>query len=70
MHCALGPWTAWFSATDGLRCVEGLLTVLEDDAALRASIPSFDAVLEDLDALHEVLIVAKKKHARFRLEIA
>jgi hypothetical protein len=66
---ALGPWTAWFSPTDGLRCVEGLLEVLENDA-IRATIPMVEAVLEDLTALQDVLIVAKKKHARFRLEIA
>ena len=67
---ALGPWMSWFSPTDGLRCVERLLTVLEDDAAVRATIPSIEAVLEDLAALHDVLVVAKKKNARFRLEIA
>lgn len=67
---ALGPWTAWFSATDGLRCVEGLLEAIERDASLRATIPSVDTVLADLAALQDVLIVAKKKHARFRLEIA
>ena len=67
---ALGPWTAWFSATDGLRCVEGLLSRLEGNAALRATIPAVDAVMEDLSALQDVLIIAKKKHARFRLEIA
>jgi hypothetical protein len=66
---ALGPWTAWFSPTEGLRCVEGLLEAL-DDAAVRARIPSVDGVLADLRALWTVLLVAKKKKARFRLEIA
>jgi hypothetical protein len=66
---AIGPWTAWFSATDGLRCVEGLLAALGDPDA-RARIPSVDAVLDDLDALEDVLIAAKKKNARFRLEVA
>jgi hypothetical protein len=66
---ALGPWTAWFSPTDGLRCVEGLLAVLED-ARARARIPSVDAVIDDLDALQDVLLVAKKKKVRFRLELA
>jgi hypothetical protein len=66
---AIGPWTAWFSATDGLRCVEGLLSAL-DDPGVRARITLVDGVLEDLRALHDVLVVAKKKKARFRLEIA
>lgn len=66
---AIGPWTAWFSPTDGLRCVEGLLSVLEDPSA-RARIPSVNAVIDDLDALQDVLIVAKKKKVRFRLELA
>ena len=66
---AIGPWTAWFSPTDGLRCVEGLIAALED-ANARDRIPSVDAVLDDLDALQDVLLVAKKKKVRFRLEIA
>lgn len=66
---AIGPWTAWFSATDGLRCVEGLLVALEDPAA-RARVPMIDVLVDDLYALYEVLVVAKKKRARFRLEIA
>ena len=66
---AIGPWTAWFSPTDGLRCVEGLLAVLEDPKA-RDLIPTVDAVIDDLDALQDVLIVAKKKKVRFRLELA
>lgn len=66
---ALGPWTAWFSPTEGLRCVEGLLDAL-DDPATRARISSVDGVIDDLEALHAVLLVAKKRRARFRLEIA
>lgn len=66
---ALGPWTAWFSPTDGLRCVEGLLEAL-DDPAVRARIPAAEAVASDLGALFDVLVIAKKKHARFRLEVA
>lgn len=66
---ALGPWTAWFSPTDGLRCVEGLLSALED-ARVRERIPSVDGVIDDLTALHRVLVLAKRKKARFRLEIA
>lgn len=66
---AIGPWTAWFSCTDGIRCVEGLLEALEDSRT-RARIPSVDGVIDDLTALHDVLLVAKKKKARFRLEIA
>lgn len=66
---AIGPWTAWFSPTDGLRCVEGLLAALEDPA-VRARIASVDLLLEDLGALHRVLLHAKKRKARFRLEIA
>lgn len=66
---ALGPWTAWFSATEGLRCVEGLLAALQVPAH-RARIASIDPVLADLDALHDVLLVAKKKKARFRLEVS
>lgn len=65
---ALGPWTEWFSPTDGLRCVEGLLAALAD-AAQRARIPYADAVIDDLAALEDVLLVAKKRKARFRLEI-
>lgn len=66
---AIGPWTAWFSPTDGLRCVEGLLSALEDPRA-RDLIPAVDAVIDDLDALQDVLVIAKKRKARFRLEIA
>lgn len=66
---ALGPWTAWFSPTDGLRCVEGLLDALEAPQ-VRARIPSVDGVIDDLTALHTVLVQAKKKKARFRLEVA
>ncbi|MBX3191531.1 MAG: hypothetical protein KF819_31335 [Labilithrix sp.] len=66
---AIGPWTAWFSATEGLRCVEGLLSTLDDPGA-RARVPLVDGVIEDLTALHAVLVVAKKKKAQFRLEVA
>lgn len=66
---AIGPWTAWFSPTDGLRCVEGLLSLLEDPSA-SARIPAVNAVIDDLDALQDVLILAKKKKVRFRLELA
>jgi len=66
---ALGPWNAWFSPTEGLRCVEGLLSALGDPRA-RASIATVDVVIGDLEALQDVLIAATKKKARFRLEIA
>jgi hypothetical protein len=72
---AIGPWRDWFSATDGLRCVEGLLAALEDPS-LRARFsfscpsPRASGVVDDLVALHDVLVVAKKRRARFRLEIA
>lgn len=66
---AIGPWTAWFSPTDGLRCVEGLLAALEDPATA-ARIPRIGVVLDDLTALEAALAVAKKRKARFRLEVA
>lgn len=66
---ALGPWTAWFSPTDGLRCVETLLSALDDPRA-RAQIATVDVVIDDLFALHDILVAAKKKNARFRLEVA
>ncbi|CAN5925317.1 hypothetical protein BH11MYX4_BH11MYX4_34060 [soil metagenome] len=66
---ALGPWAAWFSASDGLRCVEGLLSALEA-APARTLVPALDAVIDDLEALHDILVVAQKKRVRFRLEIA
>ena len=66
---AVGPWTAWFSPTDGLRCVEGLLAALQDPHASKR-IPRLDIVIDDLSALQDALVVAKKKKARFRLEIA
>lgn len=66
---AIGPWTAWFSPTDGLRCVEGLLAALADPT-IRERVTPVDMVLDDLDALRDVLIVAKLKRVRFRLEIA
>lgn len=66
---ALGPWTAWFSTTDGLRCVEGLLSALEDPKA-RGNISFVEGVIDDLTALRDVLVVAKKKKAKFRLELA
>jgi hypothetical protein len=66
---ALGPWTAWFSSHDGLRCVDGLLDALEESTT-RAKISFVDRVIDDLGALRAVLVLAKKKRARFRLEIA
>lgn len=66
---AIGPWTEWFSPTDGLRCVEGLLAAFEDDET-RATIPYAEMVMRDLRALEDVLLVAKNKKARFRLEVA
>jgi len=66
---AIGPWTAWFSPTDGLRCVEGLLAALADPT-IRERVMPVDMVLADLDALQDVLIVAKLKKVRFRLEIS
>jgi hypothetical protein len=66
---AIGPWTAWFSPTDGLRCVEALLSALEEPRA-RARVGAVDVVLDDLNALEDVLVLAKKKKVRFRLEIA
>lgn len=66
---AIGPWTAWFSPTDGLRCVEGLLGALEDPRA-RALLAGVETVIDDLDALQDVLLVAKKRKVRFRLELA
>jgi len=59
---AIGPWTEWFSPAEGLRCVEGLLAGLEA--------PS-EGLVDDLSALRDVLVVAaKKKNVRFRLEVA
>ena len=66
---ALGPWNAWFSPEDGLRCARGLLSALEEPEA-RGRIAAVDTVIEDLEALQAVLAVAEKKKARFRLEIA
>lgn len=66
---AIGPWTAWFSSTDGLRCVEGLLDAL-DEPANRARIPFVDGVIDDLVALRDALLRAKKRKSKFRLEIA
>jgi hypothetical protein len=66
---ALGPWTAWFSATNGLRCVEALLSAM-DEPNVRARIASPAGVVADLEALEDVLIVAKAESARFRLEVA
>jgi hypothetical protein len=66
---AIGPWTAWFSPTDGIRCVEGLLAALADEHT-KARIPSVETVIDDLEALHDVLLEAKKQKVRFRLEIA
>jgi hypothetical protein len=66
---AIGPWTEWFSATDGLRCVEGLLSALEDHS-VHEKIPNVEMVVRDLRALEEVLVVAKTKKAKFRLEVA
>jgi hypothetical protein len=66
LHEAIGPWNAWFSPTDGLRCVSGLLDALTTTDAGRVH----DAVVADLQALADVLVVAKKRGARFRLELA
>ena len=66
---AIGPWTAWFRPTDGLRCVEGLLAALEDPHG-STRVAMLDPLIEDLRALEAVLLLASKKRARFRLEIA
>jgi len=66
---AIGPWTSWFSATDGLRCVGGLLAALaEPEVGARIGVVA--GVVADLEALEDVLVVAKAERARFRLEIA
>jgi len=65
---AIGPWTAWFSATDGLRCAVGLIEALEGEAGRRVS--GVHVALADLRALADVLALAQKKGARFRLEVA
>ena len=66
---AIGPFTAWFSPTDGLRCVEGLRAAFEDPS-VRSRVAAVDVLLDDLQALHDVLVLAKRRKARFRLEIA
>lgn len=66
---AIGPWTAWFSSSDGLRCVEGLLSALAETKT-QAKIFFVEGVIQDLTALQDVLLLAKKKNARFRLEVA
>lgn len=66
---ALGPWAAWFSPTDGLRCVAGLLGALADPQT-RARVVPVEMVIEDLNALEDVLVIAKQKKVRFRLELA
>lgn len=66
---AIGPWTEWFSPTDGLRCVEGLLAALDRDDT-RDRVPYVEMVVRDLRALEDVLVVAKNKKAKFRLEVA
>lgn len=66
---AIGPWTAWFSPTDGLRCVEGLLAALADPRT-RARVTPVEMVLADLNALEDVLVLAKQRKVRFRLELA
>jgi hypothetical protein len=66
---ALGPWRDWFSPTEGLKCVEGLIDALEDPAVLKR-FEGGGRLVDDLHALHEVLVVAKKKGVRFRLELA
>ena len=66
---AIGPFTAWFSAHEGLRCVEGLLDALAEPTP-RDAIAFVDGLIDDLTALRDVLLVAVKKKAKFRLEIA
>jgi hypothetical protein len=66
---AIGPFNAWFSSREGLRCVEGLLDALADPKT-RAAIAFADTLVDDLDALRDVLALAVKKGAKFRLEVA
>jgi hypothetical protein len=66
---AIGPWTAWFSPTEGLRCVEGLIEALNEPTQ-RGRIASIAGVLADLEALEDVLLVAKERKSKFRLEVA
>lgn len=66
---AIGPFDAWFSSRDGLRCVEGLLDALAEPQA-RDAIAFVDALVEDLGSLRDVLVLAVKKKAKFRLEVA
>jgi hypothetical protein len=67
---ALGPWTEWFDPAEGLRCVEGLLACLEDPE-LQTRVSAASAVVDDLEALRDVLARAAKRPAvRFRLVLA
>ncbi|MDB4946118.1 MAG: hypothetical protein JWP97_5652 [Labilithrix sp.] len=70
LHDAIGPWTAWFSPTDGIRCVEALLAALAEPGTIAGFQGALDGVVRDLEALHDVLSAGKKRRARFRLEIA
>ena len=47
----------------------GLLRALADPQ-IRARVTPAEMVLEDLNALEDVLVIAKQKKARFRLELA
>lgn len=66
---AIGPFTAWFSAREGLRCVEGLLDALAEPST-RQRFTFVDGLIDDLTAFREVLVIAVKRKAKFRLEIA
>jgi hypothetical protein len=66
---AIGPFSAWFSSREGLRCVEGLLDALAEPKTATA-LPFVDALIDDLTALRDVLLVAVKRKTRFRLQIA
>lgn len=66
---AIGPWSEWFPASEGLRCVEGLLGLLDEPFATADTFRP-EVVTDDLTALRDVLVLAQKRKARFRLEVA
>lgn len=59
----MGEWDEWFSATDGLRTVDALITALGSTAENRD-------LVEELSELRRCLNAAARAGVEFRLEMA
>jgi hypothetical protein len=67
---AMGPWDEWFPIDDGLRTVEGLISAIESGIRQAKSLKQKDDIVDVLRELASCLRKAKKRGARFHLEMS